>query len=79
MHLKFFLKETLRIAQTIALVKFMGYFENEISFEEGIIYGSMIVLSILICTIIDHVYFWNSARIGMQMQIALRGVLYDKV
>lgn len=72
-------QETLRIAQAIALAKFMEFFSDEVSFNEALMYGSFIVLSIWTCTIIDHVYFWNCARIGSQMQIALKGVIYDKV
>ena len=57
----------------------MEFFDQKINFEWGMIYGSFIFLSLLICTLVDHVYFWNSARIGLQIQIALRGLLYDKV
>ncbi|RNA28163.1 multidrug resistance-associated 4 [Brachionus plicatilis] len=74
-----FLEETLRIAQTLAVIKFMEFFENKIDFKWGLIYGSFIFLSLLICTLVDHVYFWNSARYGLQIQIALRGLLYEKV
>nr|APD26526.1 ATP-binding cassette transporter subfamily C member 4 X5 protein [Brachionus koreanus] len=73
-----FLEETLRIAQTLAVIKFMDYFDEKINFQWGMIYGSFIFLSLLICTLVDHVYFWNSAKIGLQIQVALRGLLYQK-
>nr|QNH67888.1 ATP-binding cassette transporter subfamily C member 4 X5 [Brachionus rotundiformis] len=57
----------------------MDFFDQKINFEWGLIYGSFIFLSLLICTIVDHVYFWNSARYGLQIQVALRGLLYEQV
>jgi ABC-type multidrug transport system fused ATPase/permease subunit len=57
----------------------MDLFNDKISTNEGILYGFLIFASLLICTLIGHFYFWYSARIGLQMQIALRGLLYDKV
>jgi hypothetical protein len=74
-----FVQETLRIAQAIALAKFMDFFSHKISFEYGLIYGSCIVASLTICTIVDHVYFWYSARLGLQIQVSLRGLIYKKV
>jgi hypothetical protein len=53
-----FVQETLRIAQAIALTKFMDFFSQKISFEYGLIYGSCIVASLRISTNVDNVYFW---------------------
>jgi hypothetical protein len=57
----------------------MDYFDAKISLEKAIVYGIVIIGSLTLCSLIDHTFFWNSARYGIQIKTAISGLLYNKV
>lgn len=69
----------MRIVQILFLIFLMDYFENMIDLNNAIIYASVIIGSLTLCSVIDHTFFWNSSRYGMQIKTAISGLLYNKV
>lgn len=80
-RLIFLIKEIARMAQILFLIYLMEYFDpsKQLSVKYAIVYSSLILLSLSVCATVDHTFFWNSTRYGMQVKTAISGLLYDKV
>ncbi len=73
------MKETLSLIQPILVRNLIRYFNDQIDLKWAIIYGTIICLNMTKSYLVVHSYFYKISRIGMQMRIAVCGLIYRKV
>lgn len=73
-----FVEELLAIIQPILTSELLKYFNGEINFNQAIIYGTCISLSVFIIWLVHHPYSINCQRYGMRLRIACSGLVYRK-
>ena len=57
----------------------MKYFNGQIDLKWALIYGTVICMNNLINFVMQHPYFYSVIRHGMQVRIAINGLIYRKV
>lgn len=77
--LKLLFKEAFRIIQPILIVNLIRYFNGQLDLKWAIIYGTAICLMIIATNLIHHPYIFAIVRQGMQMRLAVCGLVYRKV
>ena len=71
----------MRTAQPIFLLYLLSYFSPNslVSKQEAYVYATGITMTALISVIIHQHYFFDVRRMGMQLRVAVIGLIYRKV
>ena len=67
------------LIQPLLIQDFMQYFNGQISISRALVVGTIICINTVISTILPHPYFYSVMRQGMQVRIAVNGLIYRKV
>lgn len=60
------------------LIRFFSFSSTHLTLRDAYLFAGGISLSATFLAIVHHVYFYEVTRIGMQMRIAVGGLIYQK-
>jgi hypothetical protein len=67
------------VVQPVLINYVIKYFKGEISLALGSVYALVLVICLTVYTALHHPYFYQNMRYGMQIRIAVSGLIYKKV
>ncbi len=67
------------MASPLLISHLIKYFNGQIDKNEAFMYGTLLLLGSALTSIVAHPYFFQITRYGMQLRLAVGGLVYKKV